>query len=313
MTARSTRPRGPTSRSPAWSKRIAVRPAARGRGGGARPCRSTCGSRRRRCPVSEPPRRSARGPPRRGPRAAPFSRSTPRRDPAGLSPLRRTSRRRPAPRAVLRLPLPRTSTAPCAQYPPATSRGARRVGSARPGLGRTRSVRAERGERRTREHGAGRSRTRRPRLVPTSSRGGDSLGRIAKRELGDAGAVDRIASLNGIAKPYTIYAGRTLLLPVGDGGAATHSSAQTSPAQISPAQISPRTDLSRPGRPRTGVSRGGRSTDLHRSCGRLLPERRPRASVRYLQALPSPREDLEPWPQPQPDPGGDADRPAPGR
>ncbi len=81
-----------------------------------------------------------------------------------------------------------------------------------------------------------------PKTRPYIIKGGDSLGRIAKRELGDAGAVDRIASLNGIAKPYTIYAGRTLLLPVGDGGAATHSSAQTSPAQTSPAQISPALD-----------------------------------------------------------------------
>jgi len=78
-----------------------------------------------------------------------------------------------------------------------------------------------------------------PKTRPYIIKGGDSLGRIAKRELGDAGAVDRIASLNGIAKPYTIYAGRTLLLPVGDGGAATHSSAQTSPAQISPALDAP--------------------------------------------------------------------------
>lgn len=80
---------------------------------------------------------------------------------------------------------------------------------------------------------------RTPKTRPYIIKGGDSLGRIAKRELGDAGAVDRIASLNGIAKPYTIYAGRTLLLPVGDGGAATHSSAQNSSAQISPALDAP--------------------------------------------------------------------------
>lgn len=45
-------------------------------------------------------------------------------------------------------------------------------------------------------------------------RSGDSLERIARRELGDARAVDRIAALNQLSKPYTIYAGRKLKLPV---------------------------------------------------------------------------------------------------
>ncbi len=69
-------------------------------------------------------------------------------------------------------------------------------------------------------------------------RGGDSLEAIARRELGDPGAVDRIASLNGIAKPYTIYSGRTLLLPVGNGGASNNLSARTTSAPDAPAQAS---------------------------------------------------------------------------
>ena len=65
---------------------------------------------------------------------------------------------------------------------------------------------------------------------------GDSLERIARRELNDPSAVDRIASLNGLSKPYTIYSGRTLLLPTDQVGAATILSAPTSTATAAPAQ-----------------------------------------------------------------------------
>ncbi|MDG1051637.1 MAG: LysM peptidoglycan-binding domain-containing protein [Planctomycetota bacterium] len=65
---------------------------------------------------------------------------------------------------------------------------------------------------------------------------GDSLARIAKRELGDTGAVDRIASLNGLAEPYTIYSGRTLQLPVAALQPASTPSAPTSAAREASAQ-----------------------------------------------------------------------------
>jgi nucleoid-associated protein YgaU len=77
-----------------------------------------------------------------------------------------------------------------------------------------------------------------PRTRAYTIQGGDSLERIARRELNDPRAVDRIASLNGLSKPYTIYSGRTLLLPVDHAGAATTLSAPTSTAPAAPAQAS---------------------------------------------------------------------------
>jgi nucleoid-associated protein YgaU len=77
-----------------------------------------------------------------------------------------------------------------------------------------------------------------PKTRAYTIRGGDSLEAIARRELGDPRAVDRIASLNGIAKPYTIYSGRTLMLPVSNGGASTNPSARTSSAPDASAQVS---------------------------------------------------------------------------
>lgn len=75
-----------------------------------------------------------------------------------------------------------------------------------------------------------------PRTRAYTIRSGDSLERIARRELNDPKAVDRIASLNGLSKPYTIYSGRTLLLPVDSARAATTLSAPTSTATAAPAQ-----------------------------------------------------------------------------
>ncbi len=75
-----------------------------------------------------------------------------------------------------------------------------------------------------------------PRTRAYTIQNGDSLERIARRELNDPKAVDRIASLNGLSKPYTIYSGRTLQLPVDHAGAATILSAPTSTATAAPAQ-----------------------------------------------------------------------------
>ena len=68
-------------------------------------------------------------------------------------------------------------------------------------------------------------------------RSGDSLERIARRELGDASAVDRIASLNGLSKPYTIYAGRSLKLPVVDTVATSAPAPRTAPTAAAPAPV----------------------------------------------------------------------------
>jgi len=75
-----------------------------------------------------------------------------------------------------------------------------------------------------------------PKTRAYTIRGGDSLERIARRELNDPKAVDRIASLNGLSKPYTIYSGRTLLLPADHAGASTTLSAPTTSAKAAPAQ-----------------------------------------------------------------------------
>ena len=68
-------------------------------------------------------------------------------------------------------------------------------------------------------------------------RSGDSLERIARRELGDASAVDRIASLNGLSQPYTIYAGRSLKLPVVDTVATSAPAPRTAPTAAAPAPV----------------------------------------------------------------------------
>ena len=68
-------------------------------------------------------------------------------------------------------------------------------------------------------------------------RSGDSLERIARRELGDASAVDRIASLNGLSEPYTIYAGRSLKLPVVDTVATSAPAPRTAPTAAAPAPV----------------------------------------------------------------------------
>lgn len=81
-----------------------------------------------------------------------------------------------------------------------------------------------------------------PKARTYTIRSGDSLGRIAQRELGDPGAVDRIASLNGLSKPYTIYAGRTLLLPAAGLQPASASSAPTSVARAAAAPAPRATD-----------------------------------------------------------------------
>ena len=42
---------------------------------------------------------------------------------------------------------------------------------------------------------------------------GDTLGKIAKRELGDAGLFTSIANYNGIGDPERIFVGRRLEIP----------------------------------------------------------------------------------------------------
>ena len=109
--------------------------------------------------------------------------------------------------------------------------GSARSGSARSGSARSASAVAPR---------AAAEVLTRPRVEPAKIDGpktraytiqsGDSLGRIAVRELKDPKAVDRIASLNGLSEPFTIYTGQKLLLPTDPVGAATTLSAPTSTA-----------------------------------------------------------------------------------
>jgi nucleoid-associated protein YgaU len=125
--------------------------------------------------------------------------------------------------------------------------GPARSGSARSGSARSGSVRS--GSVRSASAVAPRAAAEvltRPRVEPAkidgprtrayTIRSGDSLERIARRELKDPKAVDRIASLNGLSKPFTIYPGQKLLLPTDPVGAATTLSAPTSTATAVPAQ-----------------------------------------------------------------------------